>query len=119
MAVYLEDKLRETHMALILDRLPVGITVIDPEGRMLYYNEYSSQILDRKPEYLGKDVRACHEKSESKTKIDRMLQEFKQGKREEFYYETVRYGNTIGVTFTPLEADGWLFGCVQSVTLKK
>ncbi|MGD8982642.1 MAG: PAS domain-containing protein [Desulfobacteraceae bacterium] len=57
----------------MLDQIAAAITVIDLEGCMLYYNEYSAQVLDRKPEYLGKNVRFCHEKQESNDRIDRML----------------------------------------------
>ena len=104
---------------LILDEIPVAITVIDLEGHILFYNEYSSQVLDRKPEYLGADIRDCHQKPETNAKIDRMLDEFKAGRREEFYYAAFRYGKDIAVTLSPFEVDGKLIGCIQSVTLKK
>jgi PAS domain S-box-containing protein len=103
---------------VILDKIPVGITVTDLEGHILYYNEYCSKILERKPEYIGKDIRLCHEKSESKSKIDHMLEEFKRGRREAFVYDTIRYGNQITVTLTPVEIEGKLVCCVQSVTIK-
>jgi DUF438 domain-containing protein len=103
---------------LILDSIPVAITVIDLEGNILLYNEFSSQVLDRKPEYLGTDIRGCHQKPETNAKIDRMLNEFKAGRREDFYYETFRYGKDIAVTLSPFEVDGKLIGCIQSVTMK-
>ena len=28
----------------------------DLDGKMLYYNEYSAKIVDRKPEYIGMDI---------------------------------------------------------------
>jgi DUF438 domain-containing protein len=103
----------------ILDKIPVAVTVIDLEGNILFYNEFSSQILDRKPEYLGTDVRLCHQKPETNTKIDHMLAEFKAGRRENFYYEAFRYGKNIAVTLSPFEVDGELVGGIQSVTIKK
>ncbi len=104
---------------LILDKIPVAITVIDLEGNILFYNEYSSRVLDRKPEYLGTDIRDCHQKPETNDKIDRMLAEFKAGRREDFFYEAFRYGKDIAVTLSPFEADGRLIGCIQSVIIKK
>jgi PAS domain-containing protein len=56
MLIYLENEFDPSHLPLILDNLAAAITVIDLEGRMLYYNEYGAQILDRKPEYMGRDV---------------------------------------------------------------
>jgi len=104
---------------LILDKIPVAITVIDLEGNILFYNEYSSRVLDRKPEYLGTDIRECHQKPETNDRIDRMLAEFKAGWREDFYYEAFRYGNDIAVTLSPFEVNRRLIGCIQSVIIKK
>ena len=104
---------------LMIDMIPVALTVIDLEGHILFYNDYSSQVLDRKPEYLGTDIRDCHQKPDTNVKIDRMLNEFKAGRREEFYYEAFRYGKDIAVTLSPFEVDGQLIGCIQSVTLKR
>ena len=105
-------------LAEILEQLPVAVTVIDLDGRMLYYNEYGGRHLDRKPEYLGGDIRDCHQKDESTVKIDRMLTAFKDGRREAFAYEAARYGGTIRVTFVPYETEGRLIGCIQTVTFK-
>ena len=104
---------------LIVDIIPVAITIIDLEGHILFYNDYSSQVLDRKPEYLGSDIRDCHQKPETNARIDTMLNEFEAGRREAFYYEAFRYGKNIAVTLLPFEVDGQLIGCVQSVTIKK
>jgi DUF438 domain-containing protein len=103
----------------ILDKIPVAITVIDLEGHILFYNQYSSQVLDRKPEYLGTDIRSCHQKPETNERIDHMLAELKAGRRDEFYYEAFRYGKDIAVTFLPFEVDGRLVGFIQSVTVKR
>ena len=104
---------------LILDQIPVAITCIDLDGNILFYNDFSSQVLDRKPEYLGTDIRDCHQKPDTNAKIDHMLNEFKAGRREGFYYEAFRYGKDIAVTLSPFEVDGQLIGCIQSVTLKR
>ena len=103
----------------ILDKISVAITVIDLEGNILFYNQYSSQVLDRKPEYLGTDIRSCHQKPETNNRIDGMLAEFRAGRRDDFYYEAFRYGKDIAVTLSPFEMDGRLVGCIQSVTIKR
>ena len=104
---------------LILDKIPVAITVIDLEGNILFYNQYSSQVLDRKPQYLGTDIRSCHQKPETNDRIDGMLAEFKAGRRDDFYYEAFRYEKDIAVTLSPFEVDDKLIGCIQSVTIKR
>jgi PAS domain S-box-containing protein len=113
-----ENDFDPSQFPLMLDQIAAAITLIDLDGRMLYYNAYSAQILDRKPEYLGKDVRLCHEKQESNDRIDRMLEAFKAGRREAFYYEADRYGKRIAVTLTPFEVDGQLTAFIQTVTVK-
>jgi DUF438 domain-containing protein len=100
---------------MMLDRIPAGVTVINPEGTILYYNEYSTQILDRKPEYLGKDIRQCHKNPESIEKIDRMLEKFNDGRKKAFQYEIIRDGRRLKVNNTPFLIDGRLFGCIQTV----
>jgi DUF438 domain-containing protein len=103
----------------ILDKMPVAVTIIDLEGNILFYNEYSSRVLDRRPEHLGTDVRLCHEKAETNARIDQMLAEFKAGRNEDFYYEAFRYGKNIAVTLSHFEVDGSRIGCIQSVIIKR
>jgi PAS domain S-box-containing protein len=106
------------NLSLVLERLPVAVTVVDLDGRMVYFNHCASQVLDRKPEYLGKDIRLCHQKPESNTKIDRMIETFKSGNQTPFYYEADRYGRRIAVTVTPWIVGDSLKGCVQTVIVK-
>ncbi len=102
----------------ILDRIPIGVTVVDLEGRILYYNEYSARIVDRKPEYIGRDIRLCHIKPESVSRIDRLLEDFKSGRTEPFHYESVRDGKRLAVTITPFDIKGAPRGCIQSFIVK-
>ena len=104
-------------LAMVLEKIPVGITVIDLEGRILYYNDYCSKYVDRKPEYIGKDIRLCHKKSESIPKIDRILAGIREGKRNSFYYEAERNGKKLGVTVSPYETNGKLIGFIQSFVI--
>lgn len=101
----------------LLDNIPTAVTVIDSEGRILYFNRYSTRILDRKPEYIGRDVRSCHLKPESIAKIDFMLEEFKNGRQEKFEYETVRNSRRMSVTFLPLRLENKGIVCIQTVTV--
>lgn len=109
----------QNQLSRVLDKIPIAVTVFDLEGRLLYFNDYSQKIIDRKSEYLGRDIRLCHKKPESNAKIDSMIQEFKNGRRQDFYYEAAPYGRRIAVTVSPLEVDGRLMGCIQTVALKE
>ncbi|MFC1822057.1 hypothetical protein ACFL9T_05070 [Thermodesulfobacteriota bacterium] len=35
-----------------------AVSIIDRKGTLLYYNRFSSEILDRKPDYIGNDIRS-------------------------------------------------------------
>jgi sensor histidine kinase regulating citrate/malate metabolism len=59
----------------------VAVTIIDTEGMLLYYNKHAAKILDRKPEYIGEDIRSHHKKAISSKKFDLMFKISKKEKR--------------------------------------
>lgn len=105
--------------SLAIDSMGVAITIIDSKGTMLYYNKHAAKILDRKPEYIGKDIHLHHSMAATNEKFDRMLQEFQAGRTDAFHYKAKPYGKVIHVTLTPIRKDGVLLGYVQAVQLKE
>jgi len=97
----------------------VAVTIIDMKGTLLYYNKQAAMILDRKPEYIGKDIHSHHTKSNSNKNLDLMLQDFQKGRTEPFHYEAKPYGKTILVTLSPILEGGKSIGCTQSVQFKE
>jgi DUF438 domain-containing protein len=71
---------------LAMDCMGVAVTIIDTKGTLLYYNQHSAKILDRKPEYIGTDIHSHHKKADSNKKVDLMLKEFKEGRKGPFHY---------------------------------
>ncbi len=98
----------------VMDKIPMAVTVCDLDGTMHYFNEHASKIINRKPEHLGKDIRTCHQ-PESVGKIEKMIAEFKAGRREPFRYEARPYSRPLFVTVTPLEVEGRLWGFIHAV----
>jgi DUF438 domain-containing protein len=109
--------LSTNQLAMVLDKVPAGITVIDREGRILYYNEYCTRFVDRKPEYIGKDIRFCHQKPESIEKINRIISELNACKIKEFYYESQRGAYKLGVTVSPFDFEGNHIGFIQCFSI--
>ena len=103
---------------LAMDSMGVAVTIIDTKGTLLYYNQYSTKILDRKPEYIGTDIHSHHKKADSNKKVDLMLKEFEDGRKDPFHYEAKPYGETIFVTLSPIIKNGQFVGCVQTVRSK-
>jgi sensor histidine kinase regulating citrate/malate metabolism len=114
-----EDKKLTELIGLAMEGMGVAVTIIDTKGTLLYYNKQAAKILDRKPEYIGKDVHSHHKKATSNKKFDQMLHDFQKGRTEPFHYEAKPYGKTILVTLSPILEDGKFIGCTQSVRLKK
>ena len=111
-----EALLDASQLAAVLEHVPAGITVIDDEGRILYYNTYCAQFVDRKPEYIGRDIRLCHQQPKSIEKIEKMLSDLKKGRAKEFYYEAKRSGNRLGVRIAPFDIGG-LRGLIQCFSI--
>ena len=119
MQIEQKDKQNPLQLSDVISKIPVGITVTDLDGRIRYYNEYCARIVDRKPEYIGQDIRTCHQKPASAAKIDQIFEEIKSGRREEYYYESVRNGKHLAVTVSPYTADDKPAGFIQTITLKR
>ena len=118
----MNDHERKSHLGelinLAMDCMGVAVTIIDAKGTLLYYNPYSAKILDRKPEYIGTDIRSHHRKAASNKKVDLMLEEFEAGRQDPFHYEAKPYGEIIFVTLSPIIKNGNFIGCVQTVRPK-
>ena len=114
-----DTKKPEHLMEFAIECMGVAVTIIDTEGTLLYYNKQAAKILDRKPEYIGKDVHSHHKKANSNKNLDLMLKDFHKGRMESFHYEAKPYGKTILVTLSPILEDGKSIGCIQCVQLKE
>ncbi|MEW5910936.1 MAG: PAS domain-containing protein [Thermodesulfobacteriota bacterium] len=105
-----------TRMApAILDGARAAITVFDLEGRLLYYNHHAPQIVDRKPEYIGRDIRSCHSQPRSVERFTAILESYQAGKGQEFYYTATRNGRKLSVKVAPLIQEGRVVGGVHTV----
>ncbi len=102
----------------VLEQMCAGISLVDLEGRLKYYNREAARILDRKPEYIGRDVAACHGKQESVEKIRGMIRDFEQGRKEPFHWEIERFGRRLLISFSPLAVQGRLVGCIHMAVVK-
>ena len=98
-----------------VDCMGVAVTIIDPEGILLYYNNHAAKFLDRKPEYLGSKVFNYHKKTNVNDKIKSIIHDFQNGRISPFKYEAKPYGKPVFVTVSPILSDGKFIGCIQSV----
>ena len=105
--------------ARILEQAGVGVTILDRHGTVMYNNKWASEHLDRKPEYIGNDVRKRHRRAVTNPRFDAMLRLFEEGRFEPVRYVARPYGKTtILVTVSPIRVNGELVGFSQIVLLK-
>jgi transcriptional regulator with PAS, ATPase and Fis domain len=103
----------------LLEQAGVGVTILDRTGRVMFYNQWAANRLDRKPEYIGNDVRNNHRRKITNPRFDAMLKLFEEGRTDPVHYVARPYGKTtILVTVSPIKVDGELVGFSQIVLMK-
>jgi DUF438 domain-containing protein len=73
--------LPENVVKAVLEALPVDISVLDKDDKVLGWNKHATRIFKRPEGVLGKDVRKCHP-SKSIMKVETIIAEMKAGKRD-------------------------------------
>jgi len=110
-----QTKQMEGLINLAMDQMGIAVTIIDTHGTLLYYNQESIRILDRKPEYIGTDIHSHHNKPNSNKNLGMMLEAFKGGRKDPFHYKAKPYGKIIFVTLSPMIKKGEFVGCIQTI----
>lgn len=98
----------------ILGQAAVALTVLDLEGRLLFYNRHAPKILDRQPAYLGRDVGELHQPA-SRAKLAAILAAYRDGDLREHAWKLPRGDKTFAVRVAPLVLDGRISGLVHAV----
>lgn len=99
-----------------VDTMPVALSLVDPHGRLIFYNDYAPNILDRRPELIGRDVRDCHQVQASNDKIDRLLEYYRGGGTDEHTWQLNRDGIWYRIRVAPLFEEGRLVALVHTAT---
>ncbi|MCA1989589.1 MAG: PAS domain-containing protein [Desulfarculus sp.] len=94
----------------------MALTVLDLEGRLLFYNRHAPKILDRQPGYLGRDVGELHQPA-SRAKLAAILAAYRDGDLRERAWKLPRGDKTFAVRVAPLVLDGRISGLVHAVLL--
>lgn len=67
---------------LMLRFLPVDLTYVDENDRVLFYNRGDERVFPRSPAVIGREVRFCHPPKSVGTVL-KILEEFKSGSKNE------------------------------------
>ncbi len=98
---------------LILKNLPVDLTFVDAADTVRYYSASAERIFPRSPGVIGRKVQNCHPPASIHV-VNRILQAFKEGRRNvaEFWIQTK--GKFIHIRYFALRDDkGAYRGCLE------
>ncbi len=97
----------------VLNALPVDITFIDREDTVKYFNEPGERIFLRTEAVLGRKVQLCHPQK-SVHVVNRILEEFKTGKRDVAEFWIQLQGKFVHIRYYPVrDKNGNYLGCIE------
>ncbi len=100
---------------LILRRLPVEISFVDENDEVRYYSQVKEKIFPRSPGVIGRRVQNCHPAA-SLDKVQRVLDEFRSGRRNVTDFWIERKGRFIYIRYFAVRgADGTYKGTLEVV----
>jgi PAS domain S-box-containing protein len=88
-------------LEIAIEQMAAALTILDPEGNIVYFNQYSTTILDRKPEYIGRDIKEFHI-PKSNLKISQILKEYAEGSEDVHTWQLEREGVVFQVRVAPI-----------------
>ncbi len=81
-AIYFEEGyLTPNQINLIFKHLPLDITYVDENDKVIFYNNGDDRIFPRSPGIIGREVKFCHP-PKSVDNVLKILEEFKQGSKD-------------------------------------
>ena len=103
----------------ILETLPLEMTVIDENDRIVWWNTRRTRVFARPDEVLGRDMRSCHSEK-SLDMIETLLREMKSGERESarFWYDRTVNGvqQKLLVEYIAIrDGSGRYIGCLETL----
>lgn len=106
-------KLSERVLEAFLEAVPIDFSILDGEDRVLAWNHHESRLFKRPEAVIGKDVRDCHPKK-SLEKVERILGEMKEGKRDSARFWIGLKGRKILIEYFAIrDKEGSYLGCLE------
>jgi PAS domain S-box-containing protein len=73
--------LTKEQLQLTLDTIPVDITYVDEDDKVVYFNNAKDRLFPRSPSVIGRTVDKCHP-PESVHVVNKIVEAFKAGKKD-------------------------------------
>lgn len=108
-----QDMLDLAQINLVFTHLPVDISLVDENDRVVYYSDCPDRIFPRSPAVIGRAVQNCHP-ADSVATVNRILDAFRNGeqKRAEFW---ITFGGRFILIqyFAVFDGKGSYRGCLE------
>jgi len=97
----------------LLDRIPLAVQYVDEDGFLRYLNKAAAARPANVKREVGINIRNCHAKPESLEMIERIFEDFRQGRKEPHYYVSSAIRKTIMVPI--FDAEGNFIGVLSCI----
>lgn len=98
---------------LMLCHLPVELSLVDENDRVLYYSKTKERIFPRTPAVIGRKVQNCHPQS-SVDVVNRILDAFRKGEKDSAEFWLKIKGADINIRyFAVRDAENRYRGCLE------
>lgn len=96
----------------VLNSLPVDITFVDKNDEVKYFNQAKDRIFVRTKAIIGRKVQNCHP-TKSVDIVERIVKEFKEGKRDSAEFWIDMNGRKIYIRYFPVRRNGEYIGVLE------
>ena len=101
-------------VALMLEHLPVEISLVDENDTVVYYSDSKERIFPRSPAVIGRKVQNCHPEK-SLHMVNAILDAFKAGERYRAEFWINSSGRFLHLLYIAIrDGDGRYRGCLES-----
>jgi uncharacterized protein len=99
----------------IFNNLPVDITLVSAEDKVVFFSTPEHRIFPRSPAVIGRDVRNCHP-PESVNVVEQILESFRNRRRTRAEFRLYVKGRFISITYLALYTPEGAYDGVLEVT---
>jgi DUF438 domain-containing protein len=102
-----------TQLNLVLNALPIDLTLIDQNDKVVYFNTTKDRLFPRSAAVIGRDVRNCHP-AESVHVVNEILSAFKNKTRQEAQFHIHMRDKFIMIRYLALWDEKDIYqGCLE------
>jgi DUF438 domain-containing protein len=109
-----EGALTREVLDLVLRNLPLDVSFVDADDKVLYYSDSPHRVFPRSPAIIGRAVQNCHPPKSVST-VEKILEAFKKKEKDKADFWITMGGRFIVISYKAIyDADGTYLGTLES-----